>query len=420
MIEPNIVTKNFITRDDISKVVLNLNKYSKFYQDKLNKLDISIEYDDTLVRNVKIESIYKTIHNTDDNTIKIEVIDDKLRQYKRIGVLTYENVSNHKTKIPFKGTCNNKVFSFYNNAGFYPPMVKDDTGGATEVDNLYLQIIVKKTTKDSVHFKLGSTKNIIPYKVQTFQIVLSKGEYEVFTKSYKYMDNEYKIGGLENSTEYNFVIKMTHDDEQFNFKCGKFRTKHGTIGKPSIKIQNVKENNFNIAITKFEGGSDDNMVEFFITKDGVLQKTITSDTVGATKVDKVSSNSKLPMIYNISDLEMNTQYTLNYRVVDGEGDEKMFYDMKKIKTKKPEIEFVVKRLDDGFVNISLMSVKNVSKQYNTILKLNNVDSKLKFDEVPLTKVVMVDESLSVIVGNVYLNDGSANYIVDTQRIFNIV
>ena len=254
--------------------------------------------------------------------------------------------------------------------------------------------------------------------MEQFGITLLKNTYEVTTWSVDYKDYAHKLEGLSNATEYSFKIKMKYDDEWYEWsKCGQFRTKHGSLGKPTIKVKGVKEDSCSVTIANFEGGVGANNVEVYVStsSDGVVKETFL--------FENVSSASTFPIVQHVDGLKVDTSYTVNYKVMDNiDGDEKMYYDNKKFKTKKPTVEVEFKRVDDAdedLVDVSLLSVKNVSRKYNVILKQKS-GSKIVFDEIPLTKSVFFVKDTPHVTCNVFLNDGETNHLVDKQRIFNIL
>ena len=415
MIEPSLVCKNVVKTTERNshtyKTILEMNNFSHYYRDKVNKLQVVIEYDDAVIKALKYEGDGEVEHEA--NTMKITINDTELFKHKRVGLLTYsllEICSTNKNKV-FNAICNDKPFVILKKSE-YPPLINDETNEKS------LQMLIKKITKDNLVLKLGSTKKIIPSKVEQFDITILKNTYEVITKSFEYMKYEYEFEGLNNATEYSFNIRMKYDDEWYEWlACCNFRTKHGTVGKPTIKIQGIKEDSCNISITRFDGG-DINDVELYVSgEDGVVKDTIS--------FKNISINSKFPLTHHLDKLKTGTIYIVNYKVMDNkDGDEKMYYEKKKFKTKKPEVDIQFKRVNSGeaLVDVSLLSVKNVSRQYSVVLKQTNnaKTDKLIFDEIPLTKSTIMNQDTTHAIFDVFLNDGETNHLVDKQRIFNIL
>ena len=201
--------------------------------------------------------------------------------------------------------------------------------------NKYLQVFVE-TTKDTALFKIASTKNILPYKVHDFKIIIIKDGVEIFERTFeKYIDYEFKIGSLENLTKYRFNIQFEYNDEPYLFNGGNFWTKPGTVGTPTIEVQNIKEDSCDICLVEFEGGNQNNTIEVYLSKNGRIQKTVSFE------------NNASGMKIHVDNLEFDTEFTINYRVLDNIDDEKMYYDIIQFKTNKPELVVELKRTSDN-------------------------------------------------------------------------
>ena len=327
MIQPNLVCKK---EHKQNKIALTLNNYNKYYDNaRFDKLDLVIEHDETIIKDLK----YITLDDEElpifENKITIKN-DNKFSQKGLVGYITYELLNLHSTKLPFiNTTCNGQRFVLLNTSE-YPNILS--TKSRIISQNKYLQVFVE-TTKDTALFKIASTKNILPYKVHDFKIIIIKDGVEIFERTFeKYIDYEFKIGSLENLTKYRFNIQFEYNDEPYLFNGGNLWTKPGTVGTPTIEVQNIKEDSCDICLVEFEGGNQNNNIEVYLSKNGRIQKTVSFEN-NASGMSSHASGMKI----HVDNLEFDTEYTINYRVLDNIDDEKMYYDIIQFKTNKPKL-----------------------------------------------------------------------------------
>lgn len=410
MIQPNLVCKK---EHKQNKIALTLNNYNKYYDNtRFDKLDLVIEHDETIIKDLK----YITLDDEElpifENKITIKN-DNKFSQKGLVGYITYELLNLHSTKLPFiNTTCNGQRFVLLNTSE-YPNILS--TKSRIISQNKYLQVFVE-TTKDTALFKIASTKNILPYKVHDFKIIIIKDGVEIFERTFeKYIDYEFKIGSLENLTKYRFNIQFEYNDEPYLFNGGNFWTKPGTVGTPTIEVQNIKEDSCDICLVEFEGGNQNNTIEVYLSKNGRIQKTVSFEN-NASGMSSHASGMKI----HVDNLEFDTEYTINYRVLDNIDDEKMYYDIIQFKTNKPELVVELKRTsDNNAVNFIVTQLDNVSKTWKVVIKLNNVDEKIVIYNNPVL-FKLPDNTSTYLVGDIYLNDGFINNILHKQEIFNII
>ena len=104
MIQPNLVCKK---EHKQNKIALTLNNYNKYYDNtRFDKLDLVIEHDETIIKDLK----YITLDDEElpifENKITIKN-DNKFSQKGLVGYITYELLNLHSTKLPFiNTTCN--------------------------------------------------------------------------------------------------------------------------------------------------------------------------------------------------------------------------------------------------------------------------------------------------------------------------
>ena len=112
LIEPNIVCENILnTRDNkiAYTTILRMNDYSHYYIDKLNKLEIIIEYDDTIIEKMRYDGDGEVEHEATILKLTIDNDNELAQPHKRLGLLTYSLLDLHSSsKHIIKAKCNHK------------------------------------------------------------------------------------------------------------------------------------------------------------------------------------------------------------------------------------------------------------------------------------------------------------------------
>jgi len=417
MIEPNLISvcnNNYVT--------LKMNKYSKFYDNKIHTLDIVVKFDEQILEKVKFVPNYEPdeckIEKIDINTIHVKINYENIKRNDKIAVISFKYIDYHSNKAPFyQCTCNDLPFVILKNYQYPPLLHQYGYFNTIKYNNEpSIQAFIVNTTKDSVTIKISASKNILINEVQQFSLIVLKGDnYKVVSEDFKFTDYTYTISGLNESTEYKMKVKMKYDDAWYDFVFKTpFITKHSTLGNAVIQVKNIKECSCDVVLTKFEAYNNQYTngvkVDLLRVKDNVI--------VANHVFNNVSIDTNLPLMKRIDGLNMDTIYKFNYKVFDiNTNDERVVYDTKKFTTNKPIVDINMTRVDDQFVDIMLNGVTNITKKYSVILKID--DTKIRFDEYPVTKTIEIMNDKTSIIGDVFLTDNVNNSIIDHQKIFYI-